>query len=79
MARSVSAFGPLEEGPRINRCVPTSGSLPSRLNEASVRLATGHWRQSVLNRKRFKGVNTRHTDDSVAVSKLMNVSCAATC
>uniref|UniRef100_A0A0F8ATS8 C-myc promoter-binding protein n=1 Tax=Larimichthys crocea TaxID=215358 RepID=A0A0F8ATS8_LARCR len=35
MARSVSAFGPLEEAPRLNRCVPTSGSLPSRLNEAT--------------------------------------------
>uniref|UniRef100_A0A8C4HDV2 DENN domain containing 4A n=1 Tax=Dicentrarchus labrax TaxID=13489 RepID=A0A8C4HDV2_DICLA len=36
MARSVSAFGPLDEGSRLNRCVPTSGSLPSRLNEATV-------------------------------------------
>ncbi|XP_074521938.1 C-myc promoter-binding protein-like isoform X2 [Halichoeres trimaculatus] len=33
MARSVSAFGPLEETSRPRRCVPTSGSLPSRLNE----------------------------------------------
>ncbi|XP_069382569.1 C-myc promoter-binding protein-like isoform X4 [Paralichthys olivaceus] len=35
MARSVSAFNPLEEASRPNRCVPTSGSLPSRLNETS--------------------------------------------
>nr|XP_046251362.1 C-myc promoter-binding protein-like isoform X3 [Scatophagus argus] len=35
MARSVSAFGPLEEASRLDRCVPTSGSLPSRLNEAT--------------------------------------------
>ncbi|XP_033507128.1 C-myc promoter-binding protein-like isoform X4 [Epinephelus lanceolatus] len=34
MARSVSAFGPLDEASRVNRCMPTSGSLPSRLNEA---------------------------------------------
>ncbi|KAM7405735.1 hypothetical protein PAMP_000162 [Pampus punctatissimus] len=33
MARSVSAFGPLDEASRLNHCVPTSGSLPSRLNE----------------------------------------------
>ncbi|KAL2088331.1 hypothetical protein ACEWY4_015230 [Coilia grayii] len=33
MARSVSAFGPLEESPRPMHRVPT-GSLPSRLNEA---------------------------------------------
>ncbi|XP_047198647.1 C-myc promoter-binding protein-like isoform X3 [Hippoglossus stenolepis] len=35
MARSVSTFNPLEEASRPSRCVPTSGSLPSRLNEAS--------------------------------------------
>ncbi|KAM9409839.1 C-myc promoter-binding protein-like [Pholidichthys leucotaenia] len=35
MARSVSAFGPLEETTRFSCCVPTSGSLPSRLNEAT--------------------------------------------
>ncbi|XP_068166177.1 C-myc promoter-binding protein-like isoform X3 [Antennarius striatus] len=34
MARSVSAFGPLEEASLMDRAVPTSGSLPSRLNEA---------------------------------------------
>lgn len=34
MVRSVSAFGPLDEASRVNRCMPTSGSLPSRLNEA---------------------------------------------
>ncbi|XP_041639713.1 C-myc promoter-binding protein-like isoform X2 [Cheilinus undulatus] len=33
MARSVSAFGPMEETTRPRRCVPTSGSLPSRLSE----------------------------------------------
>ncbi|XP_073320360.1 C-myc promoter-binding protein-like isoform X2 [Pagrus major] len=35
MARSVSVFSPLEEASRLNHCVPTSGSLPSRLNEAT--------------------------------------------
>ncbi|XP_062247438.1 C-myc promoter-binding protein-like isoform X2 [Platichthys flesus] len=35
MARSVSTFNPLEEASRPGRCVPTSGSLPSRLNETS--------------------------------------------
>lgn len=35
MARSVSVFSPLEET-LGNNCVPTSGSLPSRLNEATV-------------------------------------------
>ncbi|XP_030620534.1 C-myc promoter-binding protein-like [Chanos chanos] len=34
MARSVSAFGPLEEMPRPIQCVPSS-SLPSRLNNAA--------------------------------------------
>uniref|UniRef100_A0A8C4HF77 DENN domain containing 4A n=1 Tax=Dicentrarchus labrax TaxID=13489 RepID=A0A8C4HF77_DICLA len=43
MARSVSAFGPLDEGSRLNRCVPTSGSLPSRLNEATDPLSM-EWR-----------------------------------
>lgn len=37
MARSVSVFNPLEETLRNNNCVPTSGSLPSRLDEATVR------------------------------------------
>ncbi|KAM3625544.1 uncharacterized protein V6R79_013772 [Siganus canaliculatus] len=35
MARSVSVFCPLEGTSRLNRCVPTSGSLPSHLNEAT--------------------------------------------
>ncbi|KAM4592869.1 C-myc promoter-binding protein-like isoform 4-T4 [Odontesthes bonariensis] len=35
MTRSVSVFGPLEEAPQVNRCVPTSGSLPTRLNETT--------------------------------------------
>uniref|UniRef100_H2UR92 DENN domain containing 4A n=1 Tax=Takifugu rubripes TaxID=31033 RepID=H2UR92_TAKRU len=35
MARSVSVFSPLEETLRNNNCVPTSGSLPSRLDEAA--------------------------------------------
>ncbi|CAN9506669.1 unnamed protein product [Ophioblennius macclurei] len=44
MARSVSAFGPLDEPPGFNRCgVPTSGSLPSRLNEATDPLSM-EWR-----------------------------------
>lgn len=38
IARSVSAFGPLDETTRHNCCLPTSGSLPSCLNEATVRL-----------------------------------------
>ncbi|KAM9764999.1 C-myc promoter-binding protein-like isoform 2-T3 [Menidia menidia] len=33
MTRSVSAFCPLEEASGFNRRVPTSGSLPTRLNE----------------------------------------------
>uniref|UniRef100_A0A7N6ALV8 DENN domain containing 4A n=1 Tax=Anabas testudineus TaxID=64144 RepID=A0A7N6ALV8_ANATE len=33
MARSISAFGPMDEPSQPSRCVPTSGSLPSRLNE----------------------------------------------
>uniref|UniRef100_A0A8C5EEG5 C-myc promoter-binding protein-like n=1 Tax=Gouania willdenowi TaxID=441366 RepID=A0A8C5EEG5_GOUWI len=38
MARSVSAFEPMEEimTRRVSHCMPTSGSLPSRLNEATV-------------------------------------------
>ncbi|XP_044074973.1 C-myc promoter-binding protein-like isoform X3 [Siniperca chuatsi] len=43
MARSVSAFGPLDEASRLNRCVPTSGSLPSRLNETTDPLSM-EWR-----------------------------------
>uniref|UniRef100_A0A8C9YW95 DENN domain containing 4A n=1 Tax=Sander lucioperca TaxID=283035 RepID=A0A8C9YW95_SANLU len=43
MARSVSAFGPLDEASRLNRCVPTSGSLPSRLNETTEPLSMD-WR-----------------------------------
>ncbi|XP_040053407.2 C-myc promoter-binding protein isoform X1 [Gasterosteus aculeatus] len=35
MARSISAFGPLDEPPRLHRGVPTSGSLPSRLNDTT--------------------------------------------
>ncbi|KAK5874386.1 hypothetical protein PBY51_019333 [Eleginops maclovinus] len=35
IARSVSAFDPLDEAPRVNHRVQTSGSLPSRLNEAT--------------------------------------------
>uniref|UniRef100_A0A8K9WPK9 DENN domain containing 4A n=1 Tax=Oncorhynchus mykiss TaxID=8022 RepID=A0A8K9WPK9_ONCMY len=33
MVRSVSAFDPMEEPTRLSHNVPTSGSLPSRLNE----------------------------------------------
>lgn len=36
MARSISAFGPMDEPSQPSRCVPTSGSLPSRLNETPV-------------------------------------------
>ncbi|XP_032378374.1 C-myc promoter-binding protein isoform X6 [Etheostoma spectabile] len=43
MARSVSAFGPLDEASQLNRCVPTSGSLPSRLNETTEPLSMD-WR-----------------------------------
>ncbi|XP_045887918.1 C-myc promoter-binding protein-like isoform X1 [Micropterus dolomieu] len=43
MARSVSAFVPLDEASRLNRCVPTSGSLPSRLNETADPLSM-EWR-----------------------------------
>ncbi|XP_068433218.1 C-myc promoter-binding protein-like isoform X2 [Clinocottus analis] len=43
MARSISAFGPLDEEPRRTRGVPTSGSLPSRLNEATDPLSM-EWR-----------------------------------
>ncbi|XP_068597955.1 C-myc promoter-binding protein-like [Brachionichthys hirsutus] len=43
VARSVSAFGPLEEAPLRHRSVPTSGSLPSRLNEAGDPLSMA-WR-----------------------------------
>ncbi|XP_067351624.1 C-myc promoter-binding protein-like isoform X4 [Channa argus] len=35
MSRSVSAFGQLEKPSQPNRCVPMSGSLPSRLNEST--------------------------------------------
>ncbi|XP_077419681.1 C-myc promoter-binding protein-like isoform X2 [Vanacampus margaritifer] len=35
MARSVSAFGPVEEASQCNHCLPISGSLPSRLNETT--------------------------------------------
>ncbi|XP_056269210.1 C-myc promoter-binding protein-like isoform X2 [Pseudoliparis swirei] len=35
LGRSVSAFGPLDEEPRLARRVPTSGSLPSRLHGAT--------------------------------------------
>ncbi|KAG7267421.1 LOW QUALITY PROTEIN: hypothetical protein CRUP_012522 [Coryphaenoides rupestris] len=41
MARSVSAFGPMEEAPaRLTHGMPTSGSLPSRLNKATDPLST---------------------------------------
>uniref|UniRef100_A0A672GX54 DENN domain containing 4A n=1 Tax=Salarias fasciatus TaxID=181472 RepID=A0A672GX54_SALFA len=44
MARSISAFDPLDEAPGFSRCgVPTSGSLPSRLNEATDPLSM-EWR-----------------------------------
>ncbi|XP_074480224.1 C-myc promoter-binding protein-like isoform X9 [Sebastes fasciatus] len=43
MARSVSTFGPLDEASRLNRCVPTSGSLPSRLHETTDPLSM-EWR-----------------------------------
>uniref|UniRef100_A0A3B4UZF9 DENN domain containing 4A n=1 Tax=Seriola dumerili TaxID=41447 RepID=A0A3B4UZF9_SERDU len=43
MARSVSAFGPMDQASRPNRCVPTSGSLPSRLNETTDPLSM-EWR-----------------------------------
>ncbi|CAL8351557.1 unnamed protein product [Merluccius merluccius] len=44
MARSVSAFGPMEDAPaRLNHRMPTSGSLPSRLNKATDPLST-EWR-----------------------------------
>ncbi|XP_061743693.1 C-myc promoter-binding protein-like isoform X1 [Nerophis ophidion] len=43
MARSVSAFGPLEETSRCNRLLPISGSLPSRLNEPTDPLSM-EWR-----------------------------------
>ncbi|XP_068584819.1 C-myc promoter-binding protein-like isoform X3 [Cebidichthys violaceus] len=43
MARSVSAFGPLDEAPLLNRRVATSGSLPSRLNESADPLSV-EWR-----------------------------------
>ncbi|XP_030614313.1 C-myc promoter-binding protein-like isoform X5 [Archocentrus centrarchus] len=43
MARSVSVFGPLDETSRYNCCLPTSGSLPSRLNEATDPLSM-EWR-----------------------------------
>lgn len=40
MTRSVSAFGPLEQTSGFSRCLPTSGSLPSCLNEATVCIRT---------------------------------------
>uniref|UniRef100_A0A3Q2VQQ1 DENN domain containing 4A n=1 Tax=Haplochromis burtoni TaxID=8153 RepID=A0A3Q2VQQ1_HAPBU len=43
IARSVSAFGPLDETTRHNCCLPTSGSLPSCLNEATDPLSM-EWR-----------------------------------
>lgn len=46
MARSISAFGPLDEPPRLHRGVPTSGSLPSRLNDTTVRTSLlSPWQQ----------------------------------
>ncbi|MEQ2202954.1 C-myc promoter-binding protein [Xenoophorus captivus] len=36
MTRSVSAFGPMEEESQLSHHLPTSGSLPSHLNEATV-------------------------------------------
>uniref|UniRef100_A0A8K9WNA9 DENN domain containing 4A n=1 Tax=Oncorhynchus mykiss TaxID=8022 RepID=A0A8K9WNA9_ONCMY len=45
MVRSVSAFDPMEEPTRLSHNVPTSGSLPSRLNEASDPLSVDmEWR-----------------------------------
>ncbi|XP_056135237.1 C-myc promoter-binding protein-like [Lampris incognitus] len=35
MVRSISAFGPIENPSRFNHFLPTSGSLPSRLNETT--------------------------------------------
>ncbi|KAI4831052.1 hypothetical protein KUCAC02_002653, partial [Chaenocephalus aceratus] len=35
MARSISTFCPQDGAPTINHCLPASGSLPSRLNEAT--------------------------------------------
>ncbi|XP_054625647.1 C-myc promoter-binding protein-like isoform X2 [Dunckerocampus dactyliophorus] len=43
MARSVSAFGPLEETSQSNHLLPISGSLPSRLNEPTDPLSM-EWR-----------------------------------
>ncbi|KAL3993367.1 tripartite motif-containing protein 21 [Sarotherodon galilaeus] len=43
IVRSVSAFGPLDETTRHNCCLPTSGSLPSCLNEATDPLSM-EWR-----------------------------------
>ncbi|XP_040885380.1 C-myc promoter-binding protein-like isoform X2 [Toxotes jaculatrix] len=43
MARSVSAFGPLDEAPQPSRRMQTSGSLPSRLNETTDPLSM-EWR-----------------------------------
>ncbi|XP_075892596.1 C-myc promoter-binding protein-like isoform X3 [Nelusetta ayraudi] len=43
MARSVSVFGPLEGTPQVARGVPTSGSLPCHLYEATDPLAM-EWR-----------------------------------
>ncbi|KAM6942929.1 C-myc promoter-binding protein-like isoform 3-T3 [Xenentodon cancila] len=43
MTRSVSAFGPLEETSQFSRFLPTSGSLPTRLNETTDPLSM-EWR-----------------------------------
>ncbi|KAM9860948.1 C-myc promoter-binding protein-like [Aulostomus maculatus] len=43
MARSVSAFGPLDEASQLNCYMPISGSLPSRLNETTDPLSM-EWR-----------------------------------
>ncbi|MEQ2295507.1 hypothetical protein AMECASPLE_015194, partial [Ameca splendens] len=40
MTRSVSAFGPMEEESQLSHHLPTSGSLPSHLNEATDPLST---------------------------------------
>ncbi|KAJ3593207.1 hypothetical protein NHX12_005543 [Muraenolepis orangiensis] len=44
MARSISAYDPMEDPPaRLNHGMPTSGSLPNRLNKATDPLST-EWR-----------------------------------
>lgn len=45
MARSVSAFGPMDEAPPHKRYLPISGSLPSRLNETPVSPSTNQWQR----------------------------------